>query len=351
MFRQFLRLIAISALAWFARTSVFADLEMEQVTNGFPGSERKSGDKRLTKQKMLIKGDKLKMVNLEEPLVCIVRLDKSVIWEINDKEKTYVERHLSYFEKLRKDRAAQRSQEIRQLNALQDQRAREENARKLGYRLREDGTIDETITAQIEKPGEKKNVADYECEHVIVKENDRVIFDLWVADKLQVSESLMKFYEELGAFSKQVLEKVREIKGFPLEMKMELDVGAVSFRVEGQVSKIDEAAQIADREFDLPEGSKKLKEISGEGEKELGEVPCVICGKKVNMQDEKSVFRYVHKGVTYILCSKEHMREFTRLLVAHGGKTDFLQKPQQANPEEQKPEQKKPEEQKPEEKK
>ena len=319
-------IVTVAVLTLFSSATLFADLAIEQMSNGFPGSERKTGERKITKQKLLLKGDKLKMADLEEPLVCVVRLDKKVIWEINDKEKTFVERHFSYFEKLRKDRLAQRNLEIREINGKQDAKVREEYARKLGYRLREDGSVDDAIVAQIQRTGEKKKVADYECERVVVKEDERTVLDMWVTDKIKVPESLMKFYEGLSLFSKEVLEKVREVKGFPLELKMELEAGALSFKIEAQASKVDEAVQVNDKEFELPEGLKKVKEISDEGEKEFGEAACVMCGKKVNLEDEKNVFRFFHKGVRYNFCSKEHMTEFIKLLVKHGGKTDFLQK-------------------------
>jgi YHS domain-containing protein len=332
--RRFLALYTLSAFVLLAGDTAFADLALEQVSNGFPGSERKSDEKGLTKQKLLLKGDKLKIVSIEEPLVCIVRLDKKVVWEINNKEKTFVERQFSYFEKVRKDNLAQRNQEIREINGKPNPKEREEDARKLGYRLKQDGTVDEKILPQIERKGEKKKVADYECERVILKEDERTVFDMWVTDKIKVPESLMKFYEELGGFSKEVLEKLKELKEFPLELKVELNVGAVSFKIEAQVTKVDESVKIDEKEFELPEGLQKVKEITGEGEKELGERPCVICGKMVNLQDEKNVFRFTHRGVTYILCSKEHRTEFRDLLVKHGGKTDFLQEPKQGGKQE-----------------
>jgi hypothetical protein len=331
MVRGVLRLSAVAVLTLFSNSALFADLVIEQVSNGFPGSERKPDEKKITKQRLFLKGDKLKMVDMEEPLICIVRLDKKVIWEINSREKTYVERHLSYFEKLRKDRLAQRNLEIRQINGMPDPKAREENARKSGYRLKQDGSVDSAIVAQILRTAEKKKIAEYECERVIIKEDERTVLDMWVTDKIKVPESLMRFYEELGAFTKEVLEKVREVKEFPLELKLELEAGVLSFRIEAQVSKVDESVQVNDKEFELPEGLKKVKEITDEGEKEFGEVTCVMCGKKVNLDDPKSVFTYRHSdGVAYRFCSKEHMREFIKLLLEHGGKTDFLQKLRQS---------------------
>jgi YHS domain-containing protein len=90
-----------------------------------------------------------------------------------------------------------------------------------------------------------------------------------------------------------------------------------------------EKEQNDDKEFELPEGLQKVKEITGEGEKELGERPCVICGKMVNLQDEKNVCRFFNKGVEYLFCSEEHRTEFIKLLIKHDGKTDFLQEPKQ----------------------
>ncbi|MFH1422572.1 MAG: DUF4412 domain-containing protein [Planctomycetota bacterium] len=311
-------------LAFVFNSFASADIKIEQESSGFSGSEQKT-KKELTKQVLLLKNDKLKLENLEEPVICIVRLDKKLIWEINKTEKTYVERHFSYFRELRKNKASQRNQVIRELNGYEPEK-RTKEAKELGFRLLENGKVDPDIMAQTIRTEEKKEIAGYECSHVIIKEDENVALDLWLTDKIKApdTDNLIRFYEELGIFSSEVIEEMKKIKEIPLELNMKIDAGSLSFSVFAVAKKIDTSADIKEKEFELPEGLKKIKEISAEGEKDFGEFPCLICGKKVDLQDKINTYRYVHKGLTYIFCCAEHRKEFIKLLLKHNGKTDFL---------------------------
>ena len=281
-------------------------LIITQKSNGLIGGKRQ-----LRTQKLLIKGDKMKLVDEEAGIEAIVRLDKRLIWEINKKEKKYVETHFSYFEQLREEREQNRLNTIKGLNERCPPLQRKDIAAKLGYLVDEDGKVKEEITAKLLKPEETKKVAGYECRHYILKEDMRVVLDVWTTEGIEVPDSVIRFYRESGMLNKEVEEKLDEIKGFPLMLEFHLDLGTVEVAVSATVEKVEEK-KIDDKEFELPEGLEleKVRKKSAEGKKHY---ECDNCGKEFEA-DPKKVLCMPYRGRTYRFCSKKCRDEFIKKL-------------------------------------
>jgi YHS domain-containing protein len=291
-------------LFWlFALPAVLlADYEITQESNGL------IGDKKQTRtQKLLIKGDKMKLTDEEANFECIVRLDKKIMWEINKKEKKCVETDFSYFEQLREEREENRLKIIKQLNERLPALERKDKAARWGFIVEENELVREKITAQLVDTGEMKEISGYPCKHYIVKEDLRVVIDIWVTDKVEVPDSVIKFYRESGMLSAEVKAEVDKIKGFPIKMELHFDLNTVDVSASAQVTKI-EKKEIDNKEFELPE-EIVIEKVQKRTEKGMKRYKCAVCGKEFEA-DPKKVELCVFRGVTYFFCSKECKSKF-----------------------------------------
>jgi len=280
-------------------------LIIEQICNGFPGTKQKEK----TKQKLVVKGDKIFMENLETPHLCIVRGDKKAIWEISKEDKAYIERPFSYFDNLKKDRETTRANAVKQLNAVPNPELRAKHAKRLGYPVGENGKVPDKIVAKTEVTGEKKVINGFQCERIKIYEDLRVVLDLWLTKRLKAPASLMKFYKRLGCFSDEVVAEMEKIKDFPVVLKAELDFGAVTLPIECEITKVDKKF-IEGKRFELPKGLKLTGVI---GKEPVKKQICPVTGKEVNPK-AKATVRFVHKGVAYYFIDKASYLRFVKKL-------------------------------------
>jgi len=290
-----------------------ADYVIVEESNGLIGS----GEKKRT-QKLYIKGDKLKLVDEEAGVECIVRLDKRLIWEIDRNKKTYVETHFDYFEQKRKEREENRLRCIRLLNK-KDPLKRRLLASQMGYKLDKDGNVVEEITARTEWVEGEFEVMGKKCRRVRIFEDERQVFELWLTKEVKLPESVMRFYRESGLLSEAVCKELDKLRGegFPLKLSADIDVGAISVRVEAEVKSLKEK-DLDDKEFELPQGYKCTEKKTAE-EEGPREVTCANCGKKFTIDPKKQkpiiwVRRVGDKYVKEYFCSPKCRREYWRKL-------------------------------------
>lgn len=277
-----------------------------QESNGLIGGKRQTRT-----QKLLIRGDKMKLVDEDAGIEAIVRLDKKLIWEIDRRKRRYVETHFSYFEQLREEREKNRLNTIRGLNERCPPLQRKDIAAKLGYLIGENGKVKEEITAELLKPNETKEISGYKCRHYILKEDLRVVLDVWTTDEIEVPDSVIRFYRESGMLSEEVERKLNEVKGFPVKLELHLDLGTVEVAVTAMAKKIEEK-EIDDKEFELPEGLKleKVRKRSPQGERLY---KCSNCGREFESEPDK-VLSMPYRGKVYRFCSKKCRDEFIKKL-------------------------------------
>ncbi len=281
---------------------------IEQVCNGFPGTKQK----KKTKQKVIIKDDKIYMENLESPNICIVRGDKKEIWEIHTAEKAWDKRLYEYFDELKKEKEAIRKTAVKQLNGMPDPKARAELAEDAGYTVGENGYVPAKVVAWTEeKINEEKVINGFKCYRVKIHEDGHVVLDMWLAKSLKAPKSLIEFYSKLGCFADETVKEVRKIKDFPIALNADIDFGTVVLPVKLEISKV-EKKKIAASQFELPKGLPE-KPRSIIGKKRIDpRVPCPVCGKMVdpNATGKNKPTRFRKGNVGVIFCSRECYNKF-----------------------------------------
>lgn len=295
-------------------------LVIEQLCDGFPGTKQK----KKTRQRVIIQGDRIFMDNLDAPFMCIVRGDKKLIWEIDVKEQIYNERSFSYFKKIKKDKDTIRAQAVKDFSKIKDLQKRATEAAKIGILVGKDGSIAKEAVSRTEVTGEEKEINGFKCYRVKIYEDLRVVLDMWLTKKLESPKSLMDFYKKLGCFADTVVAEMEKIKDFPVVLNAELDFGSVTHRVECEIVKV-EKKKIEDKRFELPKGPVLAKKITDKGVIYVQKRICPVCGKEVDPNAEATV-RFVRKNVIYFFCNRECHQKFVKLLAKYKNISKVLQK-------------------------
>ncbi len=224
-----------------------ADVMYEMVST----SEGMMGMKGETNMRIFVKGDRsLTEMSAENPMggnmtdTKIIRLDKGVIWSIDHEKKTYSEMEIA-----------------------QEAPAMEQTE--------EDMPMPDLV---VERTGEKKKILGKDCEKVVVtmdiKDDEgatTLTQTMWVTKDVPGYEEIQNFQQHMtgqGSMSPGMMggnkktfeefqKKTGEIEGFPLEIDMEMTMGAqgmsFSFMTHSEVTKI-ETTPISDKVFEIPAG-------------------------------------------------------------------------------------------------
>jgi len=225
--------------------------EMSTVTRGMMGMGDSNSNIRV-----FIKGDmsRTEITPIDTaihgvPDAVIMRLDKGVIWVLDDEHKEYSETVIN---------------ETADIPAS----AGDSEAVKLPE-------------IKVEKTGKKKVILQKECEEVTLSMSlDADGGDLSLTQTLWVTTDVPG-YEELSCFTEKVTalgvtmssssltadkkayhafqQKLNEIEGFPLETDISMSMGSVTFSVTNTITKID-TISIHPRVFEIPAGYTLKKE-------------------------------------------------------------------------------------------
>lgn len=248
---KLLRLVPLLCFACF----LFGDVMYEMVST----SEGMMGMKGETNMRIFVKGDRsLTEMTADSPMAGtmtdtkIIRLDKGVIWSLDHENKEYTEHSMA--------------------DMSQEPGAGEEEAEI------------PTHTLKVVRTGEKKKILNKDCEEVIVtmdvegEEGTMALKQtMWVTKDIPGYKEIQKFQQQMSesdfASSSAMMggnkksyedfqKKISEIEGFPLEINMEMIMGAegmsFSFVTHSEVTKI-ETKPINDKVFEIP-ASYSLKE-------------------------------------------------------------------------------------------
>ena len=310
--------VTMSVLFFLCFSTSFADVVYKQksTTSGFMGLGTidieiitvLKGDKQKQETGTKFTGTMAQfMPEIEkQEQITITRLDKKLVWNIDMSEKTYTE---ITFKQMKKTRG--------KVITEKEKTDEEEIETKLQF--------------EVKKSGKKKKIGGYECEEFIIKmitegknpqtsetQELEIYTHLWVSDQVKGYDQIQKFRKKMaekmgwdegygtglmqsvkqyGIETKELGEKMKEIKGFPMltvvKMKAfgeeitEADEGEESEQLESIEAamkmlgkKMGEAHQpgekgvlftmttevtdiqikeVADSEFELPKGLKKQK--------------------------------------------------------------------------------------------
>jgi hypothetical protein len=234
-------------LLLFVGSMLYADVMYEMVST----SEGMMGMKGETNMRIFVKGDRsLTEMTAENPMggtmtdTKIIRLDKGVIWSIDHDKRNYTEIAIAH------ETPAMEEQEEEML--MPD--------------------------LQVVRTGETKKILDKDCEKVVVTmdfEDDAGATTLkqtmWVTNDVPGYQEIQNFQQHMtgsGSMSSGMMggnkrtyeefqKKTSEIEGFPLEINMEMTMGAegmsFSLLTHSEVTKI-ETNPISDKVFEIPAG-------------------------------------------------------------------------------------------------
>ena len=179
----------------------------------------------------------------EENIIIITRLDKGVIWTLDDDNEEYSEN---------------------KIDELTDSVAIEEEGLKI-----------EISEIKVEKTGNKKMILESECEEVVISmdiENDEDAMHLsqtmWVTQDVPGYEELDNFTKKMAEFNispfslnasgedeftEQFREKINSVEGFPLEVSLLMTMDLLSFSMKSLITNID-SIPIHNKVFEIPVG-------------------------------------------------------------------------------------------------
>ncbi len=191
---------------------------------------------------------KMRTVSDEENKGMIIRSDREIIYILSMKDKTYSEMTFKEFE-------GQMSKATEQMTRMQkklDEMPPEQRKMMEGMMK---GMMGGDKEYELKKTGEKKSVAGYSCEKVVMNEGDKEVGEFWVTKQLGSMKDFAKDWSKLmdkmtqGPIAK-MYRKLAELDGFAMESKM----GGVTT----VTTKLEKRA-ITDDMFELPSGYKKVE--------------------------------------------------------------------------------------------
>jgi hypothetical protein len=189
----------------------------------------------------------------------IFRLDKEVMYIINNKDKEYTEMTFAEMEAATKQAMGQMEAFKKQLKDMPPEQ-RKAMEKMLGNSAM-GGTAKTKIDAK--NTGEKKTINGYSCVKYILKEDGKEITTVWTTAQVPgysgMQKDMKKFSERLMAQmpkGKALAEAMKKVEGFPIQ--------TIMGNITSTVTKVEKKA-IAKGEFEVPAGYKKVtpKEITG----------------------------------------------------------------------------------------
>lgn len=192
---------------------------------------------------------KLRTVSDEESKGAIIRSDREIMYMLNMKDKTYSEMTFKEFE----GQMSKATEQMKRMQKKLDEMPLEQ--RKMMEGMMKGMMGGEKQEYELKKTGEKKTVAGYSCEKVVMNEGDKDVGEFWVTKQVGSMKDFAKDWSKLmdkmaqGPMAK-MYRKLAELDGFVMESKMS-GVTAVTTKLEKRA--------ITDDMFELPSGYKKVE--------------------------------------------------------------------------------------------
>lgn len=285
-------------------TAVAADpvavVQIRQQTRGLPGMDPEDETATLQqtlsvdlKERRLIlddNGDPAQPERVTRQRILRMDGDSPVIWEVDLIKNEYRE-HAGDLNRLQRDRR------IAEVNDIQlAEKRMEPDARKRFYEdnhLRADGRHVVRVEREL---GEM--VLGRQCEHLVVRENERIIIDAQITTDVPGAGSYYHLYRRLGVFSEEVLEQIKGIEGVPLKAKITVVTALPVQLLEVEVLAVEQTKLPADA-FEPPAGAKKVEDFPAD-------LACGYCSKELPPELERIPAKLRRKsGAWAYFCSEE----------------------------------------------
>ncbi len=189
----------------------------------------------------------------------IVRLDKQMIYKVNVSEKTYSEITFEEWESQMKKASAEMDSKMAELQKKLEGMPPEQ--RKMMEQLMSAqmaGKNGQAAKLDVKNTGETKSIAGFSTTKYLVTQDGKEFITAWVTNDIKGFASLRKDYEEMSSRlaasspggGSSLVEALKKINGYPLELDMAMGVSTVTTKVESKA--------IPASEFEVPAGLTKV---------------------------------------------------------------------------------------------
>ncbi|MEM7167656.1 MAG: hypothetical protein AAF581_19545 [Planctomycetota bacterium] len=267
-------------------------LRIRQETRGIPGRVG-DGQQRIA-QVIRVTKDRLRLDDPEAGSRLLLRLDgpEPRFYEVTADGSEY--RQGKDLDKIQQDRDRLEKQQL--AGILQEPRAKQDQMLAEAF-LRRDGKREVAVT---EKVADDK-VLGHTCKRFIVRENGRIIVDVYTTEDFGVEIPFFDYYRRVGAFSDEVLKALQGIRGVPLKA----DFSVITAGLNYDLSVVATSAAVRPFEpsiFELPEGAKEIVESTT--------APCGECSKLVEKAAPPG--RLVINSEPIYFCCKDCRKAFQK---------------------------------------
>ncbi len=215
--------------------------------------------KRESEETVYYKPGYFKVLDPEAGTVTIVRLDKRLIWEIDQNKKTYTELTFEQLAQLREQATEALKNARKQLQAQLE--ALPADKRQMMEQMLGQSTMNALAQGKLEftwkTTSEKQTINGFPCQKFIPLLNGQPIGEVWVTERYNLGDDVAKYFDALGIFGEKSVANPPPFKGLPIKTVTDIQMGPSHTRSESVVVKVEEK-HISDKEFELPPGLTKV---------------------------------------------------------------------------------------------
>lgn len=202
--------------------------------------------------------DMFKQVGGTGDRTIIIRLDKKMIFTVQDEAKTYSEVSFDDLKKAMSQLGSKMSAAMKQMQERMKDMPEEQ--RKQMEKMMGESMLSPAGEPKVEvtPTGESKTISGYSCKGYLMKNGPREMMKIWTTESVGGSDLLKKNLRELSSLfaslnpthGNAMAEGMKKIQGFPIETEM---MGTVT-----TVTKVEKRS-IPASEFDVPAGYTRVQ--------------------------------------------------------------------------------------------
>lgn len=205
-------------------------------------------------EKTFYKPRKFKIMNLTTGKTTIIRMDKELMWTVDNNNKTYTEVTFAQMQDAMQSTRSALKEEMKDMSPEEQKAMEQLMGKKLGPMFGEEATLD----LSIERTGKQKTIMDYDCEQVILKLNTKPVMEMWLTDKYTMGTDFFELYQRMGLIKGKFNEEAKKVQGLPLASKVKIDIGMGKIESESLVTKLV-ATAVSNSEFEVLKDYTKKK--------------------------------------------------------------------------------------------
>jgi hypothetical protein len=188
----------------------------------------------------------------------ILRLDKGVILEVNNTDKTYTQMTFEELDAMMKKGTAKMDESMAELKEKMKDMPEEQRkmVEQMMGKTQATGSSEGKYT--VKNTGVKEKISGYSCTKYIISQGDREVLTLWASKDVKGVDALKKdmqeFRDRMAAMMPKIgsamAEGMKNVEGFPIRVE--------SANYKSTVTKIEQRTTPANA-FEPPKGYKKTK--------------------------------------------------------------------------------------------